>query len=88
MMERKLPRRIAWFAPWTWKRRSKIAVTIALSVVAYPLSYGPAILLLWSGWMTPAVFEALYQPLWTAAQRSGLNGWLVWYATFFSPISD
>ncbi|MDP1797876.1 MAG: hypothetical protein Q8K78_10355 [Planctomycetaceae bacterium] len=78
-----LPRRIAWFAPWTWKRRWKIIGAGVLVVVAYPLSYGPAFGLLASGWITPQMFDAIYQPLWTTARKCGFSGWLLWYGTLF-----
>ena len=34
-MDEKLPRRIAWFAPWTWKRRWVWAIVAALMIGGY-----------------------------------------------------
>jgi len=37
-----LPRRVAWFAPWTWRPWKRRALASML-LVGYPLSIGPLI---------------------------------------------
>lgn len=59
-----LPRRIAWFAPWTWKHRWWIVAAILL--VGYPLSYGPACVLAVDGLIPSAAVSLFYRPLFWA----------------------
>lgn len=40
MMTGPLPRRIAWFAPWTWKRRWKIVAACLVLALAFVASDG------------------------------------------------
>jgi hypothetical protein len=35
-----LPRRVAWFAPWTWTRRWLVAALLLYVVTAAPINYG------------------------------------------------
>jgi len=62
-----LPRRVAWFAPWTWRRRTRRATGTGAVIVAYLLSAGPAFYFLlrqpFPG--TTRAYEVVYAPaLW------------------------
>uniref|UniRef100_A0A7C2K2S0 Uncharacterized protein n=1 Tax=Schlesneria paludicola TaxID=360056 RepID=A0A7C2K2S0_9PLAN len=75
-----LPRRVAWFAPWTWRRRSWFALLPVLLLVAYPLSIGPAVLLLAHDWLNFEVFRSAYYPLlWVSDHSDALGKVLDWY---------
>ena len=83
-MEEKLPRRIAWFAPWTWKRRWQIVVGLTLAFVVYPLSIGPAYYLVGDLWLPEWCFAAVYLPViqlaWKFdATREMLIAYLFWF---------
>lgn len=81
-----LPRRIAWFAPWTWKRRWKIATVLLMAFAGYPLSYGPALLLTTEGWIPYPLFRLVYSPLHLCAHHSDqINDALEWYASRCQP---
>ena len=66
MHQSPLPRRIVWFAPWTWKRRWWIALVLAGLMVEYPLVRGRYIALQWTGGFR-------YRPLWKSIDPFG--GW-------------
>jgi hypothetical protein len=79
-MEEKLPRRIAWFAPWTWKRRTKIVASLLLVLVAYPLSIGPMAWVQGKGVLPDTVVDFLivtYTPLEYVASQSLLTAMLL-----------
>lgn len=80
-----LPRRIAWFAPWTWKRRRIVAtVVLLLLLVAYPLSMGPAFGLLDHGLLPRKVFQFAYRPVTIWCHYStAYSDFLSWYITLF-----
>jgi len=61
-----LPRRIAWFTPWTWKPRWLVLLAIAASS-SYPLSFGPAYTLVSTGRLNHNIFHDVYWPLWQLA---------------------
>lgn len=42
-MNEPLPRRIAWFAPWAWKRQARMFAVLLMVFVGYPLSVGPMV---------------------------------------------
>jgi hypothetical protein len=85
-----LPRRIAWFAPWTWKRRSQITA-IVVAVFAYPLGITPTILVAFKlrarGWLPGIVIELLlhaYKPYEFAVEHTpGASDWSLRYANFW-----
>ena len=58
-----LPRRIVWFAPWTWKRRTKVAAILLLVFMGYPLSVGPTMVLVINQQIPYEVYWHLYYPL-------------------------
>ncbi len=64
-----LPKQVAWFAPWRWKRKW-IAGSFAALIIGYPLWIIPAILIAFKlkarGWLPGIVLEMLlcaYKPL-------------------------
>ncbi len=73
-------RRIAWFAPWTWKRRWKIPATAWSALVAYPLSYGPAYWLFVRGWISDSAFYVMYLPIcWIEERNASIYELVTWY---------
>ncbi len=83
-----LPRPIAWFAPWTWKRRTKIAAGLLFAAAAYPLSIGPAYGLMMDGWLHPALFE-IYQPvIWLSLKHDSAAILLGEYMNWFNPLEE
>ncbi len=62
-MTNPLPRRIAWFAPWTWKRRRWLLAVLLLAFAAYPLSIGPAAALTSAKLMPPWLYVTVYHPI-------------------------
>ncbi len=80
-----LPRRIAWFAPWTWKRRRWWVVGVLVAVfVAYPLSIGPTYWLMAEGFISLNVFQSLYVPiLWLGERDQAVVAILDWYIGLF-----
>ncbi len=63
-MEEKLARRIAWFAPWTWKPwKQKLCLAAVLLPIVYGLSAGPALLLIDSGGEGAPMIAFGYRPL-------------------------
>ncbi len=78
-----LPRRIAWFAPWTWKRRWWVTAAL-LVFVAYPLSYGPAFGLYSAGLLSEDLVLWFYHPVWVLINESPDFAELVqWYQWLF-----
>ncbi len=81
-----LPKRIAWFAPWTWKRRWWVLSGLLL-VVGYPLSLGPVFWVVERNVLPHPVAQALeyfYLPLLTLGYVSeSLANLLHWYLAFF-----
>lgn len=69
-----IPRRIAWLAPWTWKRRWWVLAVALAMFVAYPLSAGPAFLMAMRGPLPIRVFLVFYAPL---------RGWSDWSDEMF-----
>ncbi len=87
-MEDKLPRRIAWFAPWTWKRRWWIVGVVSLGLVGYPLSYGPSLLLMSEGHIPYRTFCDAYSPIfWSASHNDRARNAVNWYGNLFQPKS-
>lgn len=81
-----LPRRIACFAPWTWRRRWIVASAFLLAFVAYPLSLGPMQYLLYFGFVSFDVYVILYKPVFSlAAECPALAAWLWWYLDIMDP---
>ncbi len=80
-----LPRRIAWSAPWTWKRRTQIiaGLLVLMSLVAYPLSFGPAWQLEKAGWISEDLFTTIYYPILSLYERNDLVPFLNWYLWLF-----
>ncbi len=83
-MEDKLPRRIAWFAPWTWRRRWLVTAALVLLFVVYPLSAGPAFGLAISGWLPMLPVMLLYRPIvLIASSNPEATEWVEWYISLF-----
>ncbi len=80
-MTEPLPRRIAWFAPWTWKRRWIILA--GLLMVGYPLSMGPAWGMLRCRLISSAMFKTAYAPLIWLTKNDTFYWWAIWYINFF-----
>lgn len=75
-----LPRRIAWFAPWTWQRRWWWVTVCVLAFVGYPLSIGPASVLTAGGWIDSTATEYFYTPLVETAKLNNTTyRWLALY---------
>jgi hypothetical protein len=58
-----LPPRVSWFAVWRWKRRKRIALSIAIVLVGYPLSIGPALMLAGNRTISPTFVATAYRPI-------------------------
>jgi hypothetical protein len=58
-----LPPRVAWFAPWTWRRRRLVAAAIPLLLVGYAASIGPALLLIDQNGRRAKSVAVVYYPL-------------------------
>ena len=67
-----LPRRVAWFAPWTWKPwlRWTLRSLLLLAAVVYPLSIGPAVYMADYGFVSRSAVIAIYRPILCALWRS------------------
>jgi len=57
-----LPRRVAWFAPWTWSPWTRW-VAAGLFLATYPLSIGPAVWLVSHHILTVGSVAWAYRPL-------------------------
>ncbi len=80
-----LPRRVAWFAPWTWKRRCVVLAALP-PFLAYPFSIGPAYWLFANGCISYDAIKIAYSPLlWLAAQSSAVVFIMDWYVGLFVP---
>jgi hypothetical protein len=78
-----LPRRIAWFAPWTWKRRWKVLM-LTLPIASYPLSIGPAVWLMAEGYISLSVYQSAYLPIrWLSYRSQAVVTILDWYIGLF-----
>jgi len=65
-----LPRRVAWFAPWTWRRRWQVAAALPTLLVAYGLSLGPALGFVGHGDLSASGVAYAYRPLLMVQCRS------------------
>lgn len=81
-----LPRRIIWFAPWTWKRRWMAALLVPSFLIAYPLSFGPLIWLNSYGYLpawTEPVLDILFVPVRAAGDSKWdfglIDAWICWW---------
>lgn len=82
-MTASLPRRIAWCAPWTWKRRSQIVAGLLLLLVGYPLSIGPAYGL-WYWGLIPDEADVIYWPVEGLVYLVPAGPeWMDWYLSLF-----
>ncbi len=80
-----LPKRIAWFAPWTWKRRWWVLALIALLTI-YMLSTGPMLAFAagTNDWTTNALVTIIYYPILVIADCSpAFKELLRWYWFLF-----
>ena len=79
-----LPRRVAWFAPWTWRRRWAV-MALLFVFVWYPLSYGPASAMTHTHRMLPwSIYSTVYSPLiWLEGQNQWLDEFCDWYESLF-----
>ncbi len=88
-MEAPLPRRIAWFAPWTWSRRYAIALLTLAILSSYPLSAGPVYGMVDRGIIPYEYYETIYRPLLYCAMRNRTVAEAYWLYTdlFAAPLS-
>jgi hypothetical protein len=74
-----LPRRVAWFAPWTWRPWKRWGLAAAVLLSAYPLSIGPAT---WLFKHDLLPFEAfcIYHPLTDVSAQTKWSSqlWVAW----------
>lgn len=83
-----LPRRIAWFAPWTWKRRWWIVAALFLLPATYILSSGPMTALALNGLFPLSAYQWIYAPImWLMRVSPAFAVWPEWYAELFLRIA-
>jgi hypothetical protein len=87
-----LPRRVAWFAPWTWDRRWLAATLVVAALLGYLLSAGPVFRILSVSFPPYRLQWAIvdfYHPLvWFAARSEWFDAVLAWYLNVWGVPSE